>query len=119
MQNKSKFLTGIITGLFFFFSQNVFSQFVITGRVLAADKQPVAGATIQAKGSKSSTLTGTDGSFSIHSSIKVTELIVSSIGFSRMTVPVNGNSVGDIVLAVSATYRSPKLIYQIPEGRRT
>jgi TonB-linked SusC/RagA family outer membrane protein len=103
MQNKSKFLTGIITGLFFFFGQNLSAQTVITSRVLSTDKQPVAGATVQAKGFKSSTLTGADGSFTIHSDVKVNELIISSIGYSRITVPVNGNNIGDVVLTVSAT----------------
>src|ERR1700759_1774352 len=103
MQNKSKFLAGIITGLFIFFSQNVFAQYVITGRVLAADKETVAGATIQALGFKSSTLTGSDGNFSLHSSVKVSDLIISSIGYSRITIPVNGNTVGDVVLSISTS----------------
>jgi TonB-linked SusC/RagA family outer membrane protein len=103
MPNKSKFLSGITVGLLFFFNQNLFAQSVITGRVLAPDKKPVAGATVEVKGSKTATLTGADGNFSIHSAAKVNELIISSIGYSRVTVPVNGNTVGDVVLSVSTT----------------
>ena len=106
MPIKSKFLFGILTGLFFFGSQNLFAQAVpasVTGRILTVDKQPVAGATVQVKGAKTSTLTGADGSFTIHSVNKINELIVSSIGYSRITVPVNGANIGDIVLAISTT----------------
>jgi len=81
----------------------MFAQSVITGRVLSTDKQPVAGATVQAKGSKTSTVTGADGHFSIHSAEKVTELIISSVGYARLTVPVNGNNIGDVTLTISST----------------
>ena len=103
MPIKSRFLAGIISGLFFFVSQNLLAQSVVTGRILAPDKQPVTGATIQVKGSRTSTLTGADGTFSIHSAGKVSELIISSIGYSRVTIPVNGTSVGDVILAISTT----------------
>ncbi|HLZ88699.1 MAG TPA: carboxypeptidase-like regulatory domain-containing protein, partial [Puia sp.] len=44
----------------------VFAQGKVTGRVInKADDQPVPGATIQLKGAKVVTQSGTDGSFSI------------------------------------------------------
>lgn len=101
MPVKSKFLAGILTGLFFFVSHGLLAQTTITGRVLTADRQPVAGATVQVKGSKISTLTSTDGVFTIHASGEVKNLIFSSIGYSSITIPVSGANVGDIVLAIS------------------
>src|SRR5450755_114127 len=104
MPTKFKLLAGLNTALLLFLSLSLFAQTTITGRVLSnADKQPVVGATVQVKGGKSATLTGSDGSFTITSSQKVSNLVISIVGYQTMTVPVNGNSVGDVMLAISTT----------------
>ena len=103
MPTKFKFLSGIFSALLFLFSFDVCAQTIVTGRVLAPDKQPVAGATVQVKGSRTSALTGTDGSFTIRSAGKINSLVVSSIGYLPLIVPVSGTSVGDLVLAISTT----------------
>jgi TonB-dependent starch-binding outer membrane protein SusC len=104
MPTKFKLLAGLNTAFLLFLSLSLFAQTTITGRVLSAtDKQPVVGATVQVKGGKSATLTGSDGSFTITSSQKVSALIVTIVGYETKTVPVSGNSVGDISLAISTT----------------
>jgi len=104
MPTKFKLLAGLNTAFLLFLSLSLFAQTSITGRVLAsADKKPVVGATVQVKGGKSATLTGSDGTFTINSSQKVNALVITIVGFESVTVPVNGTNVGDIMLSISAT----------------
>ena len=104
MPTKFKLLAGLNTAFLLFLSLSLFAQTTITGRVLSAtDKQPVVGATVQVKGGKSATLTGSDGSFTITSSQKVSALVVTIVGYETKTVQVSGSSVGDISLAISTT----------------
>src|SRR5450432_471996 len=104
MPTKFKLLAGLNTALLLFLSLSLFAQTTITGRVLSnADKQPVVGATVQVKGGKSATLTGSDGSFTITSSQKVSALVITIVGYESKQVSVNGSSVGDIMIAASAT----------------
>ncbi len=104
MPTKFKLLAGLNTAFLLFLSLSLFAQTTITGRVLSTtDKQPVVGATVQVKGGKSATLTGSDGTFTITSSQKVSALIITIVGYETKTVPVSGNSVGDISLTTSTT----------------
>jgi TonB-dependent starch-binding outer membrane protein SusC len=104
MPTKFKLRSGLFSAFFLFLSFSLFAQTSITGRVLSStDKNPIVGATVQVKGGKSATLTGSDGSFTITSSQKVSNLVISIVGYQTMTVPVNGNSVGDVMLAISTT----------------
>jgi TonB-dependent starch-binding outer membrane protein SusC len=104
MPTKFKLLAGLNTALLLFLSLSLFAQTSITGRVLSsADKQPVVGATVQVKGGKSATLTGSDGTFTINSSQKVGSLVITIVGYEPMTVPVKGSSIGDVMLSTSTT----------------
>ncbi len=104
MPTKFKLLAGLNTAFLLFLSLSLFAQTSITGRVLSStDKKPVVGATVQVKGGKSATLTGSDGTFTINSSQKVSALVITIVGFEAVTVPVTGTSVGDIMLSISAT----------------
>src|SRR5450631_3055051 len=104
MPTKFKLLAGLNTALLLFLSVSLFAQTTITGRVLGStDKQPVVGATVQVKGGKSATLTGSDGSFSITSSQKVSALLITIVGYESKQVSVNGSSVGEIMLSTSTT----------------
>jgi TonB-dependent starch-binding outer membrane protein SusC len=104
MPTKFKLFAGLNTAFLLFLSLSLFAQTSITGRVLSStDKQPVVGATVQVKGGKSATLTGSDGTFTINSTQKVSSLVITIVGFESVTVPVSGNNVGDIMLSISAT----------------
>jgi TonB-linked SusC/RagA family outer membrane protein len=65
----------------------------VTGRVTsnAADGQPVTGATVTAKKSKATTVTGPDGTFSFTIPSDETTLTISSIGFQPQDVPINAD----------------------------
>ena len=104
MPSKFKLRAGLNTALLLFLSLSLFAQTSITGRVLnSTDKQPVVGATVQVKGGKSATLTGSDGTFTITSSTIVKTLVITTIGYESLQVPVNGNSVGDVTLSATTT----------------
>ncbi|HEY8734212.1 MAG TPA: SusC/RagA family TonB-linked outer membrane protein, partial [Puia sp.] len=104
MPTKFKLFAGLNTALLLLLSLGLFAQTTITGRVLGStDKQPIVGATVQVKGGKSATLTGSDGSFTITSSQRVSALVITIVGYESLTVPVNGNSVGDVLLTTSTT----------------
>jgi TonB-linked SusC/RagA family outer membrane protein len=62
----------------------------VTGKVTSSpDDQPVAGATITAKKSRTVTVTGVDGFFSFTIPSDETTLSISSIGFESQDVPIN------------------------------
>lgn len=91
--------------LFLLLSSSVLAQKSVTGRVISnADKQPIVGATVQVKGTKVATQTGTDGSFTVTSTKEIGTLIITVVGFEALQVPVSGRAtVGDVVLSLSAT----------------
>lgn len=69
------------------------TDYTITGKVIDENGKPIAGASVQQKGTKSATSTASDGSFSIV--IKSTSksiLIVSRVGYESQEVKVNPNS---------------------------
>src|ERR1700760_1777350 len=71
----------------------VFAQGKVTGRVInKADNQPVPGATITLKGTKTIAQSGGDGSFSITISGNAGTLVVTAVGFVNLEVPVTAGS---------------------------
>lgn len=63
----------------------------ITGTVVDDEKKPVSGATITVKGTKRATASDASGYFSIAAS-GTDILVITSIGFSTLEVPVNGRN---------------------------
>ncbi len=77
------------------FSQNK----IISGKVSAADKTPLAGVTIQVKNTNIFTSSAENGSFSINAPTgEKTVLVFTSVGFERQEVEVGINTTLDIVL---------------------
>ena len=91
--------------LLLFFSQGLFAQSVITGRVInKSDNTPVQGATVQVQGSKLATQTGTDGTFTLTSSNAIKAVIITVVGYNPETVSIDGRSaLGDIAVSVTTT----------------
>jgi len=87
------------------FTCMAFAQGKVTGRVInKADNQPVPGATIQLKGSKTIVPSGADGTFSINLTGSSGTLAISAVGFLNLEVPVTAGSVaGDITLTAAST----------------
>ena len=75
----------------------------LKGTVIAkTDRQPVIGAYVKLKGSTQGTITDLDGHYTLKVPAKAT-IEVSSIGYTTQTIPVNGRSNIDIVLADEAS----------------
>ena len=84
-------------------SVTVFSQTVLSGKVVDEINQPLPGATVVIQGSKVGASTDFDGNFSFDSSIESGKLIVSFIGYQPKSVSFNGaTDLGSIALAPSA-----------------
>src|SRR6186713_915431 len=82
-------------------SSSIFAQNRITGKITnQGDNQPIAGATVQEKGSTNATQSAADGSFAITAASNAT-LVISVVGFSSQEVAINGRS--DISVAMVET----------------
>ncbi|MEO6837492.1 MAG: TonB-dependent receptor [Ginsengibacter sp.] len=76
---------------------------IVKGQVTdKATGKPLAGASIQIKGSTAGTTTDGNGNYSINVPGKAT-LAISSIGYDNIEIPVNGRSVINIPMQVSTT----------------
>ncbi|HSC37299.1 MAG TPA: carboxypeptidase-like regulatory domain-containing protein, partial [Chitinophagaceae bacterium] len=74
----------------------------ITGKITdLKDGSPVAGATVQAKGSKKGTSTQADGSFTLSVGPDVTTIVITSVGFEKQELDISGKSTIDVVLVAS------------------
>jgi TonB-dependent starch-binding outer membrane protein SusC len=75
----------------------------ITGKVTdSKDGSPVAGASVQAKGSKTGTTTRADGTFSLSVGSDVSSLVFSSVGYETQEVSVAGKTSVEVSFAPSA-----------------
>jgi iron complex outermembrane receptor protein len=95
-----KLLQSIILPAMLLFSQLSFAQDrLITGRVTDSTGTGLAGVTVTARGSQTSTQTANDGSFRITIPSSVDALIFSSVGFSTRQVPVISGSAMNVSLS--------------------
>ncbi len=76
--------------LLLLFSLISFAQsFPVTGKVISAAGEPLAGVTVQVKSGKATTTTKTDGTFQINAPSANSVLVFTSVGFGEQQVPVN------------------------------
>ena len=102
------FKNVLLIGFMFLSSLTVFSQSNVSGTVIDGElNQPLVGANVTIKGTKSGTVTDFDGKFEIKTSEKSGQVIISYLGFVTKTITftVTGNSVnlGSVVLAPDAS----------------
>lgn len=77
----------------------------VTGRVTdSKDGSPVAGASVQPKGSRTGTSTKPDGTFSLSVGSNVTTLVITSVGYESQEVSVAGKS--SVEVSFVATFGS-------------
>ena len=87
MKRKTAFAKcGTLLLLLFCITTIAFSQntFKVSGKVLDENGKPVAGATVQVKGSAIATATGVDGSYSLMAPSAYSVLVVTSVGYTQM-----------------------------------
>lgn len=102
-------------------TQMAYAQKTISGKVISsADQSPLSGVTVHVKGTKVSTVTGTDGSFVLTTSDANAVLEVSSIGFisqsmsavsaSVISLDVDARSLSEVVVTGVGVATSKKKI---------
>jgi TonB-linked SusC/RagA family outer membrane protein len=89
---KALFLVSLL-----FFSATAFSQ-TISGTVTDAERKPIGNATVHVKGTSRSTITDDAGRFRINASGNDV-LVITSVGFAALEVPVSGQQSVSVVLS--------------------
>lgn len=104
MRTIGKKLLQFFSGTFavMLFSLSAFAQNVVTGKVTdSKDGTPISNITVTAKGTKTATQTGTDGSYKLTMPAGVTTLVFTGIGYSNKEVAVTGAS-ADVALVTNS-----------------
>jgi TonB-dependent starch-binding outer membrane protein SusC len=103
MPIKRLLMRAALPLLLLFVAQTLLAQNrEITGRVTdSKDGAPVAGASVQPKGSNQGVSTGADGNFSISVAPNVTALVVSSVGYAEQEVNISGRNSVEISLVAT------------------
>ena len=96
--SKTITLTIVLT----LFTTLAMAQNVITGKITESkNNAPLGGITVSAKGTRVSTQTGSDGSFTINVPANATTLLITSIGYATQEILISGSSIN--VSMVEAT----------------
>ncbi len=75
---------------------------VVTGKIIdSKDGSGLQGASVAAKGSRSGTQTGSDGSFSLSVDNAVKILVISSVGFTTQEISIDGKNSVEVSLVVN------------------
>jgi TonB-linked SusC/RagA family outer membrane protein len=89
--------------LAFFIPTLTFAQeTTVTGTINGSDGAPIAGVTVQEKGSKTGTSTDASGNFSLHVSKADATLVVTSLGYDSQNIALAGRSTVSISLKGSS-----------------
>src|SRR5688572_6319314 len=79
-------------------SQDATGSIIITGKITDETGSSVPGATVQVKGTDKRTSAKEDGSFSISVATGKETLIISSVGFEKKEIPLNGETTVSVKL---------------------
>jgi iron complex outermembrane receptor protein len=78
-------------------------QKTITGQVKDVNGNPLRGATVSVKGSRTGTQTDANGTFSLSVDNTASTLVISSVGFTTQEISISSNSTVDVALTVNNT----------------
>ena len=103
MNKKMKMLSflGWMTAILLLFSSEALAQSLsISGKVIDKNTQEaVIGASVLVEGTTNGTITDLDGNFTLSNVPSKGNLVVSYIGYATQTLPINGKTSFNIVLA--------------------
>jgi TonB-linked SusC/RagA family outer membrane protein len=101
-KQSHQLLKALCLAMLLFLSSSLLAQNRITGKVVnQSDNQPIAGATVQEKGTSNATQTANDGSFAI-TVANAARLVITVVGYASQEVPIDGtNSLSVAMQAVS------------------
>mgnify|MGYP001465278740 CR=1 FL=1 len=91
-------------------------QKTITGKVTDKDNFPLAGATVQAKGSSETTVTAEDGNFTLELPASIQAIIISYVGYNDREVPLGSSTTINVSLEPGA--RSMEDVVVVGYGSR-
>ncbi len=95
-------------------SSTIFAQTKLTGKVVDETNQPLPGASLVVKGTKTGASTDFDGNFTLETTVAKGTLQVSFMGYETSSVSFSGNvNLGTIVLNPSAETLSEIVITQV------
>jgi TonB-linked SusC/RagA family outer membrane protein len=96
--------SAFILALLFSISLLSFSQgsFHVTGKINDESGKPLAGVTVQVKGTRTATSTGLDGSFAIDAPSGRAILVISSVGYDDQEVSLNDRKDFSLVMKLAA-----------------
>src|SRR6187431_37601 len=105
MKRKTALARATILLLFFSISFFSFSQdnFKVSGKVADETGKPVSGATVTVKGTTIATATTTEGTFALNAPSGKSILVITSIGFAELEVPINDRTEITIAMTSSTT----------------
>ncbi len=111
MQLKLSVVRSLLTLICLFSTLMVWAQKTVSGRVTSGTNQlPVSGATVTLKGTNQATQTNADGSFSIRVPNDRSVLVITSVGFESIEMPVGAQSSVDVLLKESASTLSEVVV---------
>lgn len=94
------------------------ADLTVKGKITDDKGLPLPGVTVQVKGTSRGVVSNANGEYSIEAPGPDAVLIVSSIGYDRREVPVNGNAELNIVLTASASKMSELVVIGYGEQKR-
>ena len=100
------------------FTQVLFSQKVVTGKVNDDKGNPVQGATVTPKGSKTGTSTDAQGAFSLRVPSSATALVISSVGFTTTQVDITNLTSVSVSLTTTSTSLNDVVVTGYGTARR-
>lgn len=102
LKSKTKTFSLLIT-LTLFFTTSFGQGNVVTGRVTSSTGDPLPGVSVVVKGTKKGTSTDNSGNFSLSGVNSNATLVISSSGYDRQEIGLNGRSNVNVSLVTSTT----------------
>ncbi|MEJ7739563.1 MAG: carboxypeptidase-like regulatory domain-containing protein [Chitinophagaceae bacterium] len=93
----------LLTLLLLFFTSSVIAQKTVSGKVTNAANQPLAGASVEVKGTNIGTTTDDEGRFTINVPKNQGTLVVTSVGYAGSEVAIGERSSVDFSLKESTS----------------
>ncbi|MDQ6904009.1 MAG: carboxypeptidase-like regulatory domain-containing protein, partial [Bacteroidota bacterium] len=82
----------------------------VTGTIIGSDGAPIAGVSVQVKGTTSGTSTDSSGNFSLNVDNPAATLSISSLGYTSQTVTLNGRASITVVMQGSSAKQLEQVI---------
>jgi TonB-dependent starch-binding outer membrane protein SusC len=109
-----------LAAVFLLITNILIAQKTITGTITdESTSQPVAGATVTARGTKAATQTNSEGSFSLSVPKGATRLTVTSIGFESQDISINDQSNISVSLKTTTASLNEVVVVGYGTQRRT